>query len=110
MGSGYDPETDPTWRGITRSAGKLVSRKPAGGTQDKWINQIHARSAGAPMHVVTADGRNLLVYANAHTEALMTRRLQQGKTYAFIARESSLSQNPDDTLSFDVLSYDQAGG
>jgi hypothetical protein len=111
MDSGdYDPESDPTWRKITRIEGKLVSRNPASGAQARWVNEIHAESAGAPMHVVTADGRNLLVYANAHTEGLMTSRLQEGKTYVFIAREHSLSQNPDDTLSFDVLSYDQAGG
>jgi hypothetical protein len=102
----YDPESDPTWRRITRIEGKLVSRHPAGGAQDKWINEIHARGAGAPMHVVTADGRNLLVYANAHTEALMTSPLQEGRSYVFIARESSLSRNPEDTLSFDALSYD----
>jgi hypothetical protein len=108
-GGDYDPETDPTWRKITRIEGKLVSRNPAGGAQAKWINDAHAENAGAPLHVVTADGRNLLVYANAHTEGLMTSRLEEGKTYVFIAREASLSQNPEDTLSFDVLSYDLAG-
>ena len=111
MDSGeYDPEKDPTWRKITRIEGKLVSRDPAKGPQAKWVNEIHAKGAGAPMHVVTRDGRNLLVYANAHTETLMTSRLQEGRTYTFIARESSLSSNPEDTLSFDVLSYDLAGG
>lgn len=104
-----DPETDPTWRRITRIQGKLVSRNPASGAQAKWINEAHAENVGAPMHVVTADGRNLLVYANAHTEGLMTSRLLEGQTYVFIAREASLSQNPEDTLSFDALSYDKVG-
>ncbi len=104
-----DPETDPTWRRITRIQGKLVSRNPANGAQAKWINEAHAENVGAPMHVVTADGRNLLVYANAHTEGLMTSRLLEGQTYVFIAREASLSQNPEDTLSFDALSYDKVG-
>lgn len=58
------------------------------------------------MHVLTADGRNLLVHVNAHTEGLMTARLKVGKSYVFIAREASLRQNPDDALSFDALSYD----
>jgi len=108
-GGDYDPETDPTWRRITRIEGKLVSRNPAGGAQAKWINDAHAGEAGAPLHVVTRDGRNLLVYANAHTEGLMTTKLEEGRTYVFIARESALSLNPEDTLSFDVLSYDQVG-
>ena len=105
----YDPETDPTWRRITRIEGRLVSRNPAGGAQAKWINDAHAEEAGAPLHVVTRDGRNLLVYANAHTEGLMTAKLEEGRSYVFIARESALSLNPEDTLSFDVLSYDQVG-
>ena len=98
----------PTWRKITRIEGKLVSRNPAAGEQSKWINDVHAEMVGAPIHVVTADGRNLLVYAHAHTEGLMTSKLEEGKSYVFIAREASLSQNPEDTLSFDVLSYDLA--
>jgi hypothetical protein len=103
---GYDPETDPTWRRITRVEGKLVSRDATRGPQAKWVSDIHAREAGAPMHVVTPDGRDLIVYAGAHTEGLMTAKLQEGKSYVFIAREHSLSQNPADALSFDALSYD----
>ncbi|HWT15059.1 MAG TPA: TPM domain-containing protein [Patescibacteria group bacterium] len=106
-GTEIEPEQDPTWRKIARVEGRLVSRNPAGGEQAKWINDAHAEIVGAPMHVVTADGRNLLVYANAHTEGLMTSKLEEGKSYVFIAREASLSQNPDDALSFDLLSYDQ---
>ncbi|MBL0042303.1 MAG: TPM domain-containing protein [Xanthomonadales bacterium] len=107
-GQDIEPEQDPTWRKIVRFEGKLVSRDPAAGEQGKWINDTHAEIAGAPMHVVAADGRNLLVYVNPHTEGLMTSALEAGQSYVFIARESSLSQNPDDTLSVDVLSYDRA--
>ncbi|MBK7146386.1 MAG: TPM domain-containing protein [Xanthomonadales bacterium] len=107
-GTDIEPEQDPTWRKITRIEGKLVSRNPAAGEQSKWINDVHAEMVGAPMHVVTADGRNLLVYAHSHTEGLMTSKLEEGKSYVFITREASLSQNPEDTLSFDVLSYDLA--
>ena len=107
-GTDIEPEQDPTWRKITRIEGKLVSRNPASGEQSKWINDTHAEMVGAPMHVVTPDGRNLLVYAHPHTEGLMTSKLEEGKSYVFITREASLSQNPEDTLSFDVLSYDLA--
>lgn len=107
-GQDIEPEQDPTWRKIVRIEGQLVSRNPASGEQAKWINDVHQEMVGAPLHVTTADGRNLLVYVNAHTEGLMTSKLEEGKSYVFIARESSLSQNPEDTLSFDLLSYDLA--
>jgi hypothetical protein len=105
-GTDIAPDQDPTRRKIARIEGKLVSRNPAAGDQADWINDTHAERVGAPMHVVTPDGRNLLVYAHPHTEGLMTSKLEEGKSYVFLAREASLSQNPKDTLSFDALSYD----
>ena len=107
-GQDIEPEQDPTWRKIVRIEGQLVSRNPASGDQAKWINEIKQERIGAPVHVTTAEGRNLLVYVHPHTEALMTSKLEEGKSYVFIAREASLSQNPKDTLSFDLLSYDLA--
>jgi hypothetical protein len=107
-GQDIEPEQDPTWRKIVRIEGKIVSRDPASSGQAKWINDIRQANVGAPIHVTTADSRNLLVYVDPHTEALMTSKLEEGKSYLFIAREASLSQNPEDTLSFDLLSYDLA--
>jgi hypothetical protein len=106
MAPEIEPEQDPTWRKITRVEGRLLTRNVAGGDQAKWINDTHAESVGAPMHVQAADGRNLLIYADAHTEGMMTGRLVEGQSYVFIAREHSLSQNPEDALSFDLLSFD----
>jgi hypothetical protein len=105
-GQETDPDQDPTWRKITRIEGRLVSRDPASGDQAKWLNDVHAQSVGPAMQVRSTDGRNLLIYADPKTESLMTAKLEEGKSYVFIARESSLSQNPDDTLSFDLLSFD----
>ena len=107
-GQDIEPEQDPTWRKIVRIEGKIVSRDPASSGQAKWINDIRQANVGAPIHVTTADGRNLLVCVDPHTEALMTSKLEEGESYLFIAREASLSQNPEDTLSFDLLSYDLA--
>lgn len=101
-----DPEQDPTWRKITRIEGRLVALDASSGAQAKWVNDVHTESVGAPLHVITVDGRNVLIYRGPHTEALMTGKLEVGKSYTFIAREASLSQNPDDTLSFDLLSFD----
>lgn len=107
-GQDIEPEQDPTWRKIVRIEGTLASRNPAAGDQAKWINEIKQERVGPPLHVITPEGRDLLVYVDPHTESLMTSKLEEGKSYVFIAREASLSQNPDDTLSFDLLSYDRA--
>ena len=107
-GQDIEPDQDPTWRKIVRIEGTLASRNPAAGDQAKWINEIKQERVGQPVHVTTAEGRNLLVYVDPHTESLMTSKLEEGKSYVFIAREASLSQNPKDTLSFDLLSYDLA--
>ena len=105
-GADISPENDPSWRKISRIEGKIVSRDPATGDQAKWLNEIHVQRVGMPVHAVTADGRNLLLYLNPQTEQLMTSTLVEGQSYIFIAREASLGQNPEDTLSFDLLSYD----
>ncbi|MBL8300560.1 MAG: TPM domain-containing protein [Rhodanobacteraceae bacterium] len=107
-GASIEPEDDPTWRKIVKIKGKLATRDVGASSQAKWINDPHLQSVGAPMHVVSDDGRNLLVYADPRTEAMMTNRLVDKKQYIFIARQVSLSQNPDDALSFDLLSYDAA--
>jgi len=107
-GQDIEPDQDPTWRKIVRIEGRVQSRDPASSGQEKWINEIRQQRVGPPVHVTTADGRNLLVYVNPHTEGLMTSKLEEGKSYLFIAREASLSQNPQDTMSFDLLSYDLA--
>ncbi|AVP99580.1 hypothetical protein C7S18_21450 [Ahniella affigens] len=100
-------EQDPTWRKLTRVAGTVVSRDPTSSGQAKWINDIHADMVGAPIHVRSDDGRDLLMYLNEHTEQLMARKLTPGQKFVFVARSHFLSQNPADTLSFDVVSFDQ---
>lgn len=105
-GQDISPAQDPTWRKIVRFEGKLVDRNPAKGEQSRWVNDTHQEIVGPPVHVVTPEGRNLLLYINADTEGLMPSRLETGKSYTFLAREASLSQNPKDTMSLDVLSYD----
>ncbi|MFO1495893.1 MAG: TPM domain-containing protein [Lysobacterales bacterium] len=106
-GQEIEPELDPTWRKITRIEGTLVKRDAAASEQAKWVNDVHAESVGAPMYVRTEDGRHLLVYVNPHTEGLMSKPLQEGQRYVFIARSAALSGNPEDAQSFDLLSYDQ---
>lgn len=107
-GKEYDPESDPTWRKITRLEGTLLSRNASAGELAKKVNEVKVETIGAPLHVRSSDGRDLLVYIDPHVETLMPSKLEAGKRYVFTAREASLSRNPEDPLSFDLLSFDAA--
>jgi hypothetical protein len=101
----YDPKTDPTNGKILRLQGELVSRD-VGGALAHWVNVPHTKIVGGnPVHVIS-EGRDLLIYVAPETERLMVGKLAEGGRYSFIVRESSLSRNPRDALSFDLLSFD----
>jgi hypothetical protein len=101
----YDPKTDPTNGKILRLQGELVSRSISGALAH-WVNEPHIEIVGGdPIHVVS-EGRDLLIYVAPETERLMVGKLTEGGRYSFIVRESSLSRNPRDALSFDLLSFD----
>jgi hypothetical protein len=101
--AGYDPETDPTWRKITRVQGKLTARQPADRDALK-INDIHEGIIGGKaMTVQTADGKTVVLYVNPQVEKLMVSPLEEGRNYAFVARQKTTDS---DMLQFDLLSYD----
>lgn len=52
----------------------------------------------------TATGQDAVLYASTNVQALMPVPLEEGKRYAFIARDSFLA---GDTPQFDLISYDQ---
>jgi len=105
-GADISPDQDPTWRKVAKVKGVLKSRNLAGSGQEKWLNDVHQEQVGPPLYVVGENGRNLLIYADPGTETLMPGKLVEGQSYMFVVREASLSQNPEDTLSFDLLSFD----
>lgn len=107
-GKSVPVDQDPTWRKLTRVTGTVVSRDPSQSGQADWVNDIHADRVGPAVHIRSDDGRDLLMYMNAHTEQLMVSKLAVGQKFVFVARSNFLSQNRKDTLSFDVLSYDLA--
>ena len=56
------------------------------------------------MHVRTAGGRDAVLYVSPNVPALMPVALEEGRTYAFVARDSFLA---GDTPQFDLISYDR---
>lgn len=109
-GKSIPVDQDPTWRKLTRVTGTVISRDPSQSGQADWVNDIHADLVGPAVHVRSDDGRELLMYMNTHTEQLMVSKLVIGQKFVFVARSNFLSQNRNDTLSFDVLSFDLAQG
>ena len=106
-GRRYDPETDPTWRKIARIEATVVNLDAPVGDKAVFVLEAKKNDVGKAVHARSADGRNIVFYVDPHTEGMMSAgALVEGKTYAFIAREDSLSQNPEDSISFSLLSYD----
>jgi hypothetical protein len=109
-GGGFDPKQDPAYNKIARVRGEIVALDVKPGYAAAHVNEISARNRKA-IHVSTPEGLNVMLYVDPHTEALMPGgALRAGQRYDFVARVANLSWNPKDTQSFDLLSYDLAGG
>ena len=103
-GARYEPSKDPTWRKIARITATVTSLAPPRDERKRAINTVHEKMVGPAMLVRADNGRDVLLYMDPHTTGLMPAgRLQEGRTYSFVVRESSLGS---DTPQFDVLSYD----
>ena len=109
--AGYDLESDTTWRKIARLEATVVALDaPSGDSEAFFVLESKREHFGRAVHARTADGRSLVLYLDPHTEGLMPAgALQAGKPYTFVARADQLSDDPEDSLSFEVLSYDLRG-
>ncbi|MEB2846265.1 TPM domain-containing protein [Endobacterium cereale] len=100
----YNPNTDPTWRKLLRIDATVVSTKPDMANPALDINEPKTRHVGPALHVRTADGKDAVLYVNQTVPTLMPVPLEDGKRYAFTARDSFLAA---DAPQFDLISYDQ---
>ncbi len=107
-GAKYDPAKSPSFRTIARLHGTVVKLNAPAGDKTAWVNASKVQRGYKAVHVRSVDGRNLVLYVDPHTEALMPAgRLAEGSKYAFIARiDGGVSVNPKDSSAFDLLSYD----
>jgi len=103
-GAAYDPAKDPTWRKLLRIDATVISKNPDPADRKLGINAPKARDIGPAMHVRTAGGRDAVLYVSPNVPALMPIALEEGRTYAFVARDSFLA---GDTPQFDLISYDR---
>ncbi len=103
-GESYDPDKSSTWRKIGRLEATVVSLKPDPQDRKRFVNEVHAGMVGPAMLVRSADGVESMLYVHPHVQALMPAGpLVEGKRYAFVFREASLSL---DVAQLDLLSYD----
>lgn len=109
-GGGFDPAKDPAYNKIARLQGEIVALDVKPGYAAAHVNEIRSETRKA-VHVSTAEGLIVMLYVDPQTEALMPGgALREGQRYEFVARVDSLSWNPKDTQSFDLLSYDEIDG
>lgn len=102
-GAKYDPNTDPTWRKLLRIQATVVTKSPDKADKVLDINAIKEKNLGPAMHVRTAEGKDAVLYVHRSVPSLMPVRLEEGKTYTFVAREAFAAA---DTPQFDLISYD----
>jgi hypothetical protein len=103
-GAAYDPAKDPTWRKLLRIDATVISKNPDPANRKLAINAPKTRDIGPALHVRTAGGQDAVLYVSPNVPALMPVALEEGKRYAFIARDSFLA---GDTPQFDLISYDR---
>ena len=103
-GTRFDPARSTTWRKLVRFSGTVADLDPPRGDKRRFVNAKHEEMVGPPV-LVEFDGRAAMLYVDPHTQALMPAgRLEAGRRYSFVARESSLH---NDTPQLDLLSYDR---
>ena len=101
-----NPNDSKVWRKIVRLSGTVENLNPPAGNKAAWVNDAKVKDGKQPVLLRSAEGLTTMLYVDPRTAALQPGgKLEQGKTYTVIARASTLSWNPKDTQSLDVLSY-----
>jgi hypothetical protein len=102
-GAPFNPATDPTFHKLLRVEATLVSRTPDINDRNLMVNEPRARHVGPAIHVRTADGRDAVLYVNRSVPTLMPVPLEEGRRYAFVARDTILETG---AAQLDLISYD----
>ena len=104
-GAPFNPATDPTFRKLLRVDATIVSKSPDIADRNLMVNEPRSRHVGPAIHVRTADGKDAVLYVNGNVPTLMPVPLEEGKRYAFIARDTILETGAPqlDLISYDLL-------
>jgi hypothetical protein len=101
----YDPSKDPVANALLRLDATIVSKSPDMNDRNLMVNEPRSRHVGPAMQVRTADGRDIVLYVNPSVSELMPVALDEGKRYAFVARDTILGTGAPqlDLISYDLL-------
>lgn len=106
-GASFDPDADPSYAKITQIDATIVKVDVQPGYSEAFVNEVSARNKVA-IHARTSKGHTLVLYAAKGMDSLMPAgALAEGQNYRLTARVQSLSWNPKDTQSLNLLSYDK---
>ena len=103
----YDPAKDPVRGQILRLQGSLAALDARQGELARYVlDTSDSDDADLRTLHVTADGRNVLLEADPHTEKLMPTKLAAGSRYDFVVRvRDATVHNPKDPIRVELLSY-----
>lgn len=100
------PGQSKVWRKIIRLSGTVENLDPPLNDKAAWVNEARVKSGEKAILLRSSEGLTTMLYLDPRTEALMPgEKLEPGKTYTVVARADSISWNPKDTQSLDLLSY-----
>lgn len=100
----FDPVKDPVFQKLLRLEATIVSKAPDMKDRRLMVNEPRSRFVGPAMQVRTPDGKDVVLYVNKSVPELMPVPLEEGKRYAFIARDTILETGAPQ---LDLISYDR---
>lgn len=106
-GKNVPPQQSKVWRKIVQLSGTVENLAPAPGNKAAWVIESKLNKGQTKAVLLrSSEGLATMLYVDARTEALMPGgKLEQGKKYVLVARESGVTRNPQDTQALDLLSY-----
>ncbi len=101
----FDPVKDPVFQQLLRFDATIVSKSPDMSDRKLAFNEPRSRFVGHAMQVRTPDGKDVVLYVNDAVPTLMPVPLEEGKRYAFVARDTILKTGAPqlDLISYDML-------
>jgi len=100
----FDPIKDPVFQKLLRLEATIVSKAPDMKDRKLMVNEPRSRHVGPAMQVRTPDGKDVVLYVNKNVPELMPVPLEEGRRYAFIARDTILETGAPQ---LDLISYDR---
>jgi hypothetical protein len=101
----FDPVKDAVFQKLLRFEATIVSKSPDMSDRNLAVNEPRSRFVGPAMQVRTPDGKDVVLYVNDAVPTLMPVSLEEGKRYAFVARDTILKTGAPqlDLISYDML-------